>query len=67
MKLKRVLKWAAIIILFAMILWGFTAYWASTNDCDRNAATPPNPMKAIRYCEYGSIDIVKLDEVETSR
>ena len=64
MKLKRILKWTAIIILLALILWGFTAYWTSTNDCNRNAATPTDPMKAIRYCEYGSPDVVKLEDVE---
>jgi NADPH:quinone reductase-like Zn-dependent oxidoreductase len=64
MKLKRILKWTALIILLALILWGFVAYWTSTNDCNRDASAPDNPMKAIRYCEYGSPDIVKLDEVE---
>jgi NADPH:quinone reductase-like Zn-dependent oxidoreductase len=66
MKLKRILKWTAIIILLALILWGFTAYWTSTNDCNRNAATPTDPMKAVRYCEYGSPDVVKLEDVEKS-
>ncbi|KAF5407300.1 MAG: L-threonine 3-dehydrogenase [Candidatus Udaeobacter sp.] len=64
MKLKRILKWAAIIILLALILWGFTAYWTSTNDCNRNGATPANPMKAIVYCEYGSPDVLKFEDVE---
>ena len=64
MKLKRILKWTSIIIILALILWGFTAYWTSTNDCNRNAATPADPMKAIRYCEYGSPDVVKLENVE---
>jgi hypothetical protein len=62
MKLKRILKWTAIIILLALILWGFTAYWTSTNDCNLNAATPTDLMKAVRYCEYGSPDVVKLEE-----
>ena len=62
MKLKRILKWTGIIILLALTLWVFTAYWMSTNDC--HAATPTEPMKAVRYCEYGSPDVVKLDEVE---
>jgi NADPH:quinone reductase-like Zn-dependent oxidoreductase len=35
------------------VLWVFIAYWMSTNDCNRNAATPSNPMKAIVNCEYG--------------
>src|SRR5712672_287668 len=64
MRLKRMLKWTAIIIPLALILWGFVAYWTSTNDCNRDASAPNNPMKAIRYCEYGLPDVVKLDEVE---
>jgi NADPH:quinone reductase-like Zn-dependent oxidoreductase len=64
MKLKRALKWTAIIILLAMVLWSFVAYWTSTNDCNRNDAAPTNPMKAVRYCEYGSPDVVKLKDVE---
>src|SRR6266705_2509532 len=66
MKLKRILKWGARAILVALILaflWGFIAYWTSTNDCDRKTALV-NPMKAIVYCEYGSPDVVKLEDVE---
>ena len=58
------MKWTAIVILLALILWGVVAYLTSTNDCNRDASAPNNPMKAIRYCEYGSPDVVKLDEVE---
>src|SRR5882724_7929868 len=65
MKLKRILKWSGGLILFALVLWLFIAYWTSTNECDRNAAAPTNPMKAIRYCEYGSPDdVLQLEEVE---
>jgi NADPH:quinone reductase-like Zn-dependent oxidoreductase len=64
MKLKRILKWTSIIILLALILWGFTAYWTSSNDCNRNAAILTDSMKAVRYCEYGSPDVVKLEDVE---
>ena len=64
MKLRRILKWIASIILLALTLWVFTAYWTSTNDCNRNAATPTDPMKAIRYCEYGLPNVVKLENVE---
>jgi NADPH:quinone reductase-like Zn-dependent oxidoreductase len=66
-KLKRILKWSARAILVALILTflvGFIAYWRSTNECDRNTGVPTNPMKAIRFCEYGSPDVVKLDDVE---
>src|SRR5437867_594715 len=63
MKLKRILKWSGGLILFALVLWLVIAYWTSTNECDRNAAAPMNPMKAIRYCEYGVVN-VKLQDVE---
>ena len=64
MKIKRFLKWSLLLILVALIAWLVVAYWTSTNDCNPNAAASTNPMKAIRYCEYGSPDVVKLDDVE---
>jgi len=60
-KVKRILKWSSGLILVALVLWLFVAYWTSTNDCKRNSAA--NPMKAIRYCEYGVAN-VKLQDVE---
>ncbi len=64
MKIKRVLKWATLTVLVVLVVWIFIAYWTSTNDCNRNVVSPRNPMKAIRYCEYGSPDVVKLEKVE---
>src|SRR5438876_1438491 len=64
--MKRVLKWIGATILFALILAfliGFIAYWRSTNDCDHKTALV-NPMKAIRFCEYGSPDVLKFEDVE---
>src|SRR5205085_11598930 len=67
MKLKHILKWSARVILVGLILAflvGFIAYWRSTNDCDRKTALV-NPMKAVRYCEYGPPDeVLKLEQVE---
>jgi NADPH:quinone reductase-like Zn-dependent oxidoreductase len=60
---KRVLKWTLGTIFVALILWGFVAYWTSTNDCDRNAANPANPMKAVVYCDYG-ITNLKTEEID---
>src|SRR6266478_2837784 len=64
--MKRILKWIGATILFALILGflvGFIAYWRSTNDCDRKTVLV-NPMKAIRFCEYGSPDVLKFEDVE---
>ena len=67
MKIKLILKWITRAILAGLILAflaGFIAYWRSTNDCDRKTALV-NPMKAIRYCEYGSPDdVLKIEQVE---
>ena len=60
---KRILKWTVGAILVALIAWAFIAYWTSTNDCERYAATPINPMKAIVYCDYG-LPNLKLQEIE---
>jgi NADPH:quinone reductase-like Zn-dependent oxidoreductase len=60
---KRILKWTASIIVLALILWGFVAYWTSSNDCEQYAAAPTNPMKAIVYCDYG-VPNLKLQEIE---
>jgi NADPH:quinone reductase-like Zn-dependent oxidoreductase len=70
MKLKRILKsilkWSALAISLALlvgIIALFIAYWRSTNDCDRYAASPTNPMKAIVYCDYGVANL-KLRDIE---
>ena len=66
MKRKRILKWIARALLCVFILvflWGFVAYWKSTNDCDRKTALV-HPMKAIHFCEYGSTDVLKFEDVE---
>src|SRR5450432_1844141 len=65
--MKRILKWTGATILLALILSifaGFVAYWKSTNECDRKTGTLSNPMKAIVYCEYGSADVLKFEDVE---
>ena len=67
MKLKRILKWSLRALLLALVLaflWGFIAYWRSTNDCDRKTGTLANPMKAIVHCEYGGPEVLTLEEVE---
>src|SRR5438552_16372990 len=65
MKIKRFLKWSTLAILLILFAWFEFAYWTSTNDCDQKTGGPTHPMKAIRYCEYGSPDdVLKLEQVE---
>jgi NADPH:quinone reductase-like Zn-dependent oxidoreductase len=61
--IKRILKWGVGVILIALITWGLIAYWTSTNNCERYATGPGNPMKAIVYCDYG-VPNLKLQEIE---
>src|SRR5438874_2216251 len=63
MKLKRILKWSAGAIFLALFVTVFIAYWMSTNDCNHRP-TPSHPMKAIVYCEYGSPNVLKFEDVE---
>ncbi len=63
MKLKRLLKWTASVILLALTVCLFIAYWTSTNDCERLTATSNNPIKAIVSCEYG-VENLQFREIE---
>jgi len=62
-KLKRVLKWSAGVILLGLVVWFFIAYWTSSNDCARYVTDPTNPMKAIVSCEYGMANL-QLRDIE---
>ena len=61
---KRVVKWTLGTIFVVLILWGFIAYWRSTNDCQRYSAAPANPMKAVVHCEYGKPDVLQVKDIE---
>src|SRR4051812_21525992 len=65
MKIKRALKWIALVIVVVVFAWFQFAYWTSTNECGRSIPAGAKRMKAIRYCEYGSPDdVLKLEQVE---
>jgi NADPH:quinone reductase-like Zn-dependent oxidoreductase len=64
MKWKRMLKWSAVGLLLIFFAWFQVSYWASSNDCGRTIRPGAEHMKAIRYCEYGSPDVLKVQEIE---
>ena len=63
MKLKRVFKWSAGVILLVLFVWFQFAYWTSTNDCGRPIPAGVEVMKAIQLCEYGTPDVLQLADV----
>src|SRR6266513_4271410 len=64
MKWKRILKRSALVVVVLLFVWFQVAYWSSTSDCQRSIPPGGERMKAIKFCEYGPPDILKLEEVE---
>jgi NADPH:quinone reductase-like Zn-dependent oxidoreductase len=64
MRWKRILKWSAVGLVLVFFAWFEFAYWTSTNDCGRSIPDGAARVKAIRYCEYGPPDVLKLVEIE---
>jgi NADPH:quinone reductase-like Zn-dependent oxidoreductase len=64
MKWKRILKRSALVVVVLLFVWFQVAYWSSTNDCQRSFPPGGERMKAIKFCEYGPPDILKVEEIE---
>ena len=64
MKIKRIVKWSAGVILILLVTLALVAYWTSTNDCERYSATPANPMKAVVQCDYGTPAVLQIRDIE---
>jgi NADPH:quinone reductase-like Zn-dependent oxidoreductase len=63
--IKGIVKWTvriAALLLVALFVWQFIAYWRSTNDCEQLSVTQGETMKAIVYCDYG-IGNLKLETI----
>lgn len=65
MKLRRVLGWTALAIPVALFAVVFVAYWMSDNTCgDPAVAAPASPVKAIVYCDYGTAEVLRLEDID---
>ena len=64
-KLLRLLAWILLAIPVAAVLALLFAYWRSDNDCSVvTSATPRHPMQAVLRCDYGTAEVLRLEQVE---
>jgi len=64
MKWKRIVKRSVLVVLVFLFVWFQFAYWTSTNDCHQSVPPGGEHMKAIKFCEYGPPDVLKVEEIE---
>lgn len=63
-KWLRRISWivaAVVVVAFSALT---VAYWRSSNSCGRDSAFHGELMKAIVYCDYGSAEVLKFQDVE---
>lgn len=64
MRLKRVLKWTAVLVLLLLTVLFLVAWFRSDNSCSDPVTTPEHPVKAVVYCDYGAATVLELRDVE---
>ncbi len=65
MKIKRILKWIALSIPVVLAATLLVAYWISDNACgDGGSSFAPGPVQAITYCDYGTAEVLRLEQIE---
>jgi len=64
MRWKRILKWSPFVLLVFLFGWFQIGYWSTTNDCGRSIPPGAERMKAIKLCEYGPPEVLKIVEIE---
>lgn len=64
MTAKRIAAWSFGSLALVLLAAALVAYWTSSNACDHPSAARGDSMKAIVFCEYGSPDVLALEQVE---
>jgi len=64
MRWKRILKWSPFVVVVFIFAWFQIGYWSTTNDCGRSIPPGAERMKAIKFCEYGPPEVLKIVEIE---
>ena len=64
MKIRRILKWTVGAIFVALLVAFVVAYVTSSNECDQKSMVQGELMKAVIYCDYGSPDVLKFENVK---
>jgi NADPH:quinone reductase-like Zn-dependent oxidoreductase len=64
MRLRRIAAWGAGTVALVLAAAFAIAYFSSGNACDHPAPPRGELMKAVTYCDYGSPDVLKVEDVE---